>query len=1630
MPATEQTWRDQKKLHFIFAISSVIMLLTTIWMFTRDSNRQWKIFQGKSREIMARTILWQEDEFLFADYLAEHGRLETDLAESRGMPLDTELVKEFKAELERDAQERSTEPPTSLWRDDIGLVERHEKVTEKATYAKQKHNTAQFAADKAGDQQAALKQQLIEAETTATSASEDELESAQKVVENLEGRVKEATDAKVAADKNLQLAEQKRIDAVLAVAPIRDDLVTALDALIQRSRFRENTAAHDRKFKGADLDKSKADLGLGVRDGLSDQVLRQRQATVDSVQSEFDVLTRAYEARMAHRKELASLLSKIIAGETEALKKLSDHKAGEEQLATAFRETRATWTVYGFLPGKKFLQLPILDAFGSPLKIENHWSEGLTQFRNFNDVRRFDRCVTCHQAIEKSRPGSAVDPAISPERTILFTLPTAEPIDDADIPHTENMDALERQVNRVRATYGMGLADEGLLNSDDVTVRYVRPRSFAAQARAIPALEKAVFPGEFRDAVLHDGAAQTVLDVGLLPGDVLEEINGDVVGDVRQAAYQLLVAAENGESLTLKVRRGLPQPYTSHPRLDLYIGSLSPHTLADFACTICHEGQGSATDFLWASHTPSSPRQAEAWRKEYGWFDNHHWAFPMSSRQFLQSVCLKCHHDVVELEPSARFPEPPAPKLLRGHTLIRKYGCYGCHEINGFDGPDRVGPDLRVEPNYFAAAQALKMDPGFKDLTDQEQAWIESLIDHPELDTIRRKLVTRLKTDQLDAHRLSDHAYSALLPVLGDVEHPGEFSKPGPSLRFLGSKLDPAFAYSWIWNPQDFRPTTRMPRFLGLWDHLKADHESLELTKKFEPMEAYAMAYYLRAKSQPFDYLDPPAGISESSADERLARGTVLFEERGCLACHTHKDFPDLAKYRKAGELQQGPDLSAIGDKFDPKRNPNGHRWLYSWIKKPNRYHVRTVMPDLFLGPIKHKDIEGNVTVVTDPAADITEFLLQSRTGWSADNAITQLTSSQEKDLDALAMEHLNDGYSSTEALSFLADGIERAMESTLKGAEKELIVEKKGSLSLEMKLKYVGRKSINKYGCFGCHDIPGFEEAKPIGTALADWGLKDPSKLAFEHIGQYLSHGHSEHSHGDDPAKHDHEEEVHEKVDDLPPFYEGQLMSGNRIGFLYQKLREPRGYDYHKTLNKGFNERLRMPQFPFTVEEREAVMTFVLGLVADPPSAKYIYQPDERMKAIGDGRKVLQKYNCGGCHVLEPEKWKIAYSPDQFGKQVAGSTHPFVAHQFTKEELDSSALTDSNNRLTSTIVGMPAIDADGIPVVTDLELEELYFEDKYTNRDVIYSFDLWAPVTLNGHAYQVGESALGITGDQIVDRRPSEGGLLAKYLLSRVVAREKIINTNAKGTEAWGWLPPSLFGEGRKVQTPWLHDFLLDPHMIRPSVVLRMPNFHMTSEEAEKLANYFAAVDNVAYPYQYSERRRSGYLSAMETSYRARLQSEGIDPGANDVSRRLADAMKFVTNNTYCVSCHIVGDFAPTSSVRGQGPDLAIVHKRMRPEYLRQWLAKPKSFLRYTGMPDVVPFDATKPFLGSTVPQDLYHGTSADQLEALVDLLMNYDVYANERSKIAPLVKQAAPATEDDAADATAETTEASAPN
>jgi hypothetical protein len=181
------------------------------------------------------------------------------------------------------------------------------------------------------------------------------------------------------------------------------------------------------------------------------------------------------------------------------------------------------------------------------------------------------------------------------------------------------------------------------------------------------------------------------------------------------------------------------------------------------------------------------------------------------------------------------------------------------------------------------------------------------------------------------------------------------------------------------------------------------------------------------------------------------------------------------------------------------------------------------------------------------------------------------------------------------------------------------------------------------------------------------------------------------------------------------------------------------------------------------------------------------------------------------------------------------------------------------------------------------------------------------------------------------------------------------------------------------------------------------MPKFNMSADDATKLVNYFAAIDNVDYPYQFNPLTRSSHLTKMEAAF----TGEAGDTG----NARLAAAMDVVTNGNYCIKCHQVGDFHPKGSPRAHGPDLAEIYRRMRPGYLRDWIADPKRVLPYTAMPVNIVYDESKqPFWGG-VSQDLYHGTSVQQVEGLVDLLMNFDEYSRGRSLIAPLVDASAKA-------------------
>ena len=207
---------------------------------------------------------------------------------------------------------------------------------------------------------------------------------------------------------------------------------------------------------------------------------------------------------------------------------------------------------------------------------------------------------------------------------------------------------------------------------------------------------------------------------------------------------------------------------------------------------------------------------------------------------------------------------------------------------------------------------------------------------------------------------------------------------------------------------------------------------------------------------------------------------------------------------------QQGPNLIGLGSKLSSE-------WLYNWLKNPKNYWKKTRMPDLRLSD--------------QEAKDITAYLLSFK------NA----------DFDNQALPNLNDEFFSSEleviALSWL--------NTSFNYVDAEVAFSKmKEEDSI---LDYVADQSIRYYGCYSCHNIEGYENAKPIGAELSIVGSKPLDKLDFGHI-HNIQH--------------------------------------TNFSWMNQKLANPRIYDRGKIVAP--EDKSRMPNFYFKPEEIEAIVDFL----------------------------------------------------------------------------------------------------------------------------------------------------------------------------------------------------------------------------------------------------------------------------------------------------------------------------------------------------------------------------------------------------------------------------------------------------
>ncbi|MFP6667557.1 MAG: hypothetical protein VB876_09595, partial [Pirellulales bacterium] len=83
MPATEQTCRSMKRMHLVFAVSSIALFVSTIWVLAADHYREWKGYQTKYRQIENWSLAARASEQQTLDYEHVLVRLESAVVRAR-----------------------------------------------------------------------------------------------------------------------------------------------------------------------------------------------------------------------------------------------------------------------------------------------------------------------------------------------------------------------------------------------------------------------------------------------------------------------------------------------------------------------------------------------------------------------------------------------------------------------------------------------------------------------------------------------------------------------------------------------------------------------------------------------------------------------------------------------------------------------------------------------------------------------------------------------------------------------------------------------------------------------------------------------------------------------------------------------------------------------------------------------------------------------------------------------------------------------------------------------------------------------------------------------------------------------------------------------------------------------------------------------------------------------------------------------------------------------------------------------------------------------------------------------------------------------------------------------------------
>ena len=393
-----------------------------------------------------------------------------------------------------------------------------------------------------------------------------------------------------------------------------------------------------------------------------------------------------------------------------------------------------------------------------------------------------------------------------------------------------------------------------------------------------------------------------------------------------------------------------------------------------------------------------------------------------------------------------------------------------------------------------------------------------------------------------------------------------------------------------------------------------------------------------------------------------LSKGKKLFIDVGCWGCHPIEGYGDLPK--------RGPTLGNIASKTT-------RGWLQTWIAYPKGWRPATRMPNFWPGAVdassiphngsqkpeevmaeqrKLRDQEVSAIVaylwsnsekapLLSPSAPKGDAASGKQTFDSVgcrachvtekDSAARRSEGSDERDYapnlwnvaDKARPEWIYSWVKNPKALwpetkmpdLRLSDAEAANVTAYLMTLKSDRSYpDPKVGAAEQQKLAAQGKELIGKYGCFGCHNIKGFENAQKIGTELTEHGRKGVELLDFG---------------------------------DVRYFTEDPKHRQTYANWVWEKLHVPRIFAYERV-------ETRMPQFDFTDDEALAILTFLKGQTGEPPPPEYRAGMNEVQAAVFKGERLVFWNGCRNCHVVEKRGGKIR---DQFNDENQSFAPPIL---------------------------------------------------------------------------------------------------------------------------------------------------------------------------------------------------------------------------------------------------------------------------------------------------------------------------------------------------------------------------------